>query len=127
MKPYDQKLREAAEEFKVLCKKYDCIGVVLFVSPTHVEFVNEISASWSVMRFEEGQQKLRFKSKREEWPSLEAQKDATNSTVHAVTSLVQWSEQTHKIWSGVLVFLRENFTILYSKWDKPTSIPGDGK
>lgn len=60
-KPYDPQLREAAEEFKRICEKYDCAGVVLFVSKTHSEFVNRIDPSWSVMRLEGPG--IRFRSK----------------------------------------------------------------
>lgn len=124
-KPYDPKLREAAEEFAVLCAKYDCMGICLFVSPTHAEYVNEMSPSWSVMK-REGQG-FRFRSKRADFPSKEAQHEVTEATTHGVTSIVNWTRQQHAAWSGILGKLMEHMTIAYGVWDKPDSVPGDGQ
>jgi hypothetical protein len=126
MKPYDPKLREAAEEFELLCKRYDVVGVCLFVSPTHSEFVNELSPSWSIMKIEDNRI-IRFRSKRAEFPSKEAQYQATNATAHAVTSVVNWSRQTHGMWGNILYQLQSHIKIFYSIWDKPDSTPGDGQ
>lgn len=124
--PYDPKLRKAAEEFNLLCQKYDCVGVCLFVSPTHSEFVNHFSPSWSVMKME-GDDRLRFRSKKEDFPSDEDQKFATESTVHAVTSILEWSVLLHETWAKLLLHLRGHMTILHSAWGEPDSVPGDGK
>ncbi len=126
MKPYDPKLREAAEDFKALCLKYDCMGVVLFVSPTHSEFVNELSPTWSVMH-KEGEHGIRFRSKKADFPSKDAQHFATESTTHGVTSIVEWTRMTNNAWSGILSKLREHMKIMHSVWDRPDSVPGDGK
>lgn len=128
-KPYDPKLREAAEEFKAICEKYDCIGACLFVSPTHSEFVNELKTSWSVLRFEPTDQgvAIRMRSKRDDFPSKEAQRFATDSTVHAVTSIIEWSRQTHDNWQELLKLIRTKMTVLYSAWGEPDSIPTTGE
>lgn len=127
MKPYDPKLREAALEFESLCKKYDCMGSCLFVSKTHAEFVHAITPTWSVMWIEPEKHTLRFKSKKEDFPSREAQHEATRSTTHGVTSFLNWSQQQAKQWSAVLETLRKHMTVVYEVWNGPDSIPGDGK
>lgn len=124
--PYDPKLREAAEEFKALCGKYDCMGVMLLVSKTHAEFVNEVSPSWSVLRME-APEAFRFRSKGEDFPSLEAQNEATEATAQGVTSIVEWSRQTHAGWSGILDQLRKHMRIMHAAWGDPDSVPGDGR
>lgn len=125
-KPYDQKLRDAAEEFKALCQKYDCAGVVLLVSPTNAEFVNHVNPSWSVLSME-GVDRIRFRSKREDWPTKEAQDAATNASVHMLTSIVEWSRQTNTAMRGVIDQLRPHMRIAWAAWGKPDSVPGDGK
>ncbi len=125
MKLYDPKLRDMAVEFRALCKKYDCMAAALFVSPTHSEFVNELSSSWSVARMESANE-IRFRSKKEDFPSREAQKFATDSTVHAITSIVEWSRMSYRQWDSILSQLRKHMTIIHKVWGKPDSVPGDG-
>jgi hypothetical protein len=125
--PYDPKLREAAEQFNAMCKKYDCMAVCLLVSPTHAEFVNVLDPSWSVMR-PEGPAGIRFRSKKEDFNSKEEQHESTEATTHGVTSIVEWSRQTNRMWSGILSTLQKHMKIFYKTWaDEPDSIPGDGK
>lgn len=121
---YDPKLREAMEEVRALCKKYDVMAAVLLVSQSHSEFGNILDPSWSVMRWE-AQDRIRFRSKKEDFESKEAQHQATEATAHGVTSLVNWTRQQHVSWSGVLAQLQAHMKIFYSVWDKPDSVPGD--
>jgi hypothetical protein len=123
--PYDPKLREAAEEFKTLCRKYDCAGFVLFVSPTHSEFVNHFGPTWSVVT-PQGEHGVRFRSKREDWPTKEAQDAATEASAHMLTSVVEWSRQVNTGMRSVLEQLSKVMRIAWSAWDKPDSVPGDG-
>lgn len=123
-KLYDPKLREGADEFRALCEKYDCMGVALFVSPTHSEFVNRLDPSWSVMRMEDNHH-VRFRSKAVDFPSKQAQDASTEATVHGVTSIIEWSEKLHENWLQVLMALRNHMTILHSKWGDPDSVPGE--
>lgn len=125
-KPYDPKLREAADEFRAICKKYDCMAACLFVSPSHAEFVNELSPSWSVMKYE-GEKQIRFRSKKEDFPSREAQHHATEATAHGITSIVNWTRQQNAAWSGILLQLQQKAKIFYGVWNKPDSVPGDGQ
>lgn len=132
IKHYDPKLREAAEEFKALCKKYDCMAVTLLVSPTHAEFVNHISPTWSLMRFEIPLERnsyaaIRFRSKRADFPTKEAQDAATLATTHGVTSIVEWSRMIHTNWTQLLDMLRQHMVVLHKAWGRPDSVPGDGQ
>lgn len=125
-KPYDPRLREAAEEFKALCKKYDCTGTVLFCSPTHAEFVTHLEASWSVITLQDG--KHRVRSRLEDFGGdRKAQHEATECTVHALTSIVEWSRQTNEVYRAILSELGKYVRVMWTAWDKPASVPGDGK
>lgn len=129
MKPlYDPKLRDAAEEFKAICKKYDCIGVVLFVSPTNSEFVNNIHASWSAMSIEPDNHSVRIRCKREDFASHEDQKKVVDATSHALTSIYEWTRLANQDFFKVICLVREKWKFLWKAWDcVPDSIPGDGK
>lgn len=124
--PYDPKLREVAEEFKALCRKYDCAGVVLFVSPTHAEFVNHLEPTWSVVKLE-SPDRIRFRSKKEDFHSREEQHRCTEATAHVLTSIVEWSRQVNGSMRGVLEQLGKQMKIAWRVWGDPDSIPGDGK
>ncbi|HTL13092.1 MAG TPA: hypothetical protein VL588_11415 [Bdellovibrionota bacterium] len=128
--PYDPKLREAMLEFRALCAKYDCMGAILLVSRTHAEFGNVIDPTWSVMHFEKdpeggGRMAVRFRSKKEDFPSKEAQHEATEATAHGVTSIMNWARQTHDMWASLLTELQKHMKVFFTVWDEPDSVPGD--
>lgn len=125
--PYDPKLRNfAAEEFKAICAKYNIAGVCLFVSETHSEYVTEITPTWSVIK-REGPGVFRFRSKRVDFPSKEAQHAATEASAHIVTSIINWTGQTNEAFFDLLAQLRKHMVVAYSVWGEPDSTPGDGK
>lgn len=124
-KNYDPRLREAAQEFDAICRKYDCIGVALLVSPTHSEYLNNLEASWSLMRLDGSY--LRMRSKREDFTSKVAQDTATAATAHAITSIFEWSRRTHNHMCELLKMLQKHMRIGWKVWgDQPDSYPGDG-
>jgi hypothetical protein len=75
----------------------------------------------------EAPDKMRFRSKREDFPTKEAQHFATESSTHLLTSIVEWSRQLNDSTRGVLMQLAEYMKIGWSVWGKPDSVPGDGK
>lgn len=125
MKPYDPKLREAAEELKAVCRKYDCAGVVLLVSPTHAEFVNHLEASWSAIRADGNQ--VRIRCKREDFSSIEEQRKVVDATSHLLTSVHEWSRQTHANFKDLIAAAMSSWKFLWKAWGEPDSVPGDGK
>lgn len=121
---YDPRLRDAAEELKAIFKKYDCAAVVLLVSPTHAEFINHITPSWSVAKIESAGS-LRFRSKKEDFASVEDQKNATDATMHMLTSMIEWSRQVNTNMRQVVEQLAKHMKIMWRTWDEPDSVPGD--
>jgi hypothetical protein len=105
--------------------KYDCAAMVLMVSPTHAEVLNDLFPTWSVMKREGNG--LRFRSKREDFVTKEAQHQAAEATAHMLTSTVEWSRQLNANMRGVLEQLGRHMKIGWIAWDKPDSSPGDGK
>ena len=115
----DPHLKAAMEEVKVVLQKYDCMAAVVLVSPTHSEFLNHFNASWSVLKWEEiyDQQILRVRSKREDWQTKELQKRATEASMHALTTIVEWTRKTNEEFRDVLIKLRKHMTIVWETWE----------
>lgn len=119
MKDYDPKLKFAAEEIKEILKKHDILASMLLVSPSHVEYLFHIESSWSVMRFEGGKDAsgIRFRSKKEDFPSKEAQNFATESTMHAITSFLQFGRMCQSNMQAMMEMLKGHMKIGYKVWD----------
>ncbi len=122
--PFDPKLKEACEEIKAILRKYDCNASMLLVSPTHCEYLFHIDSSWSVMKFDfgpegekAGKHFIRFRNKREDFPSKEAQHFATSSTVHFLTSTLQFGGMIQKNMTSLLQELRKHMNIVYRVWE----------
>ncbi len=120
---FDPKLKEAAEEIKAVLRKYDCNGSMLLVSPSHSEYVFHIDSSWSLMKFDfgpdgprDGKYYIRFRSKKEDFPSKEAQHVATESTIHFVTSTLQWGSMVQRNMQSLMDQLRHHMRIAYEVW-----------
>lgn len=116
----DPKLLEAMEKIKAILTEHDCMAAVVLVSPTHSEFLNHFNASWSVLRFEDqgdGTLGLRFRSKREDWPTKEAQTKATEASTHALTTIIEWTRKTHDAFRGVVVQLGKHMKIAWETWE----------
>lgn len=121
--PYDPKLKTAAKEIEEILKKHDILGSMLLVSPTHVEYLFRFDATWSVMKFEtgthipEGDLGLRFRSKREEFSTEKERHEATEATVHALTSFLQFGRMCQRNMTVILQALKSKMTIAYKVWD----------
>lgn len=112
---FDPQLRAAIEEIKPILKKYDCLASMLLVSKTHSEFLHQIESSWSVMKFEGPH--LRFRSKREDFPSKELHDENTKASVHALTSFVEWTRISNASFQNVIEQLRKHMSILWETWE----------
>jgi hypothetical protein len=115
-KNFDPKLKQAIKEFDAICRKYDCMGSALFVSPTHAEFRNVIDSTWSLMKYELPD-RVRFRSKKTDFKDEREQHAATEATVHGVTSLINWHQGSLDIWNRLLLILRDHMQIIYRIWD----------
>lgn len=72
----DPILKEAMKEIVATCKKYDCAAMVTLASEKHVEFLYEISPSWScawIQPLPDGEFGIRIRSKLKDYPSKEVQ------------------------------------------------------
>ncbi len=72
----DPILKTAMKEIEAVLKKYDCAGMVTLASEKHVEFLYEISPSWScawLQTMPDGGVAVRVRSKLKDYPNKEVQ------------------------------------------------------
>lgn len=60
---YSPKLKKAAEEIKAVIKKYDIAALIVLHTPYHSEYVNEITPSYSCMKWNGDELRIRAKLK----------------------------------------------------------------
>lgn len=79
----DATLKAAMEQIKPVLKEFDCPAVVILASRTHMEYLHEISPSWSAAWFEgEPPQKvLRVRAMGAGFPSPAAHQQCLEATV----------------------------------------------
>ncbi len=67
-------LKAAAEEIKAIVRKYDLAAMIVLQNQKAVEYVREISPSWSCAKFEQHPDGygIRIQAKRASFPSIEA-------------------------------------------------------
>ena len=120
---YDPKLKEAAEEIKLILKKYDAQSAMILVSPSHCEYLYFLDSSWSTAKFEPAPNQgpnaccIRFRSKIEDFKSKQDQNLATEATVHGITSMLQFGRMTAGRMQQILEVLTPHMKIAYEVWD----------
>lgn len=76
----DQNLKNAMEEIKEVLKKHDCGAFVLLAGPAHLEYLYEVSPSWSCATLN-AEGVLRIKAMREDYPDDVSHQLAIEQTV----------------------------------------------
>lgn len=59
----DVRIKPAVDEIKAVLEKHDMAAVVFIASPTHVEFLYRLEASWTCIRLEPAGLRIRANSK----------------------------------------------------------------
>lgn len=88
----DLKLRAALNEIHAILKKNDIAGVMLLCSETHHERLLELSPSWSCVQIQGDF--VRIRSKREDYPSKEAQNETLQKTAGLIFGLMKASMES---------------------------------
>lgn len=88
----DPKLKIAAEEIKAVLLKHDCAAIVVLCSESHLEWLHHVTPSWSCARLQDGV--LRIKAKREDFPTVEAQKKCVTDTIGMVVGFLDAANNT---------------------------------
>lgn len=80
----DKRYRECVAEIVGILKKYDMAGAITVVSKERAMFKFHFP-TWSVILL--GESHIRFRSKREDFPSKEAQRQATELSAHIIMQI----------------------------------------
>lgn len=82
--PAEKRYRECVSEIMGVLKKYDMAGAITVVDKERAMFKYHFP-TWSVIKLEPNA--IRFRSKREDFPSKDAQKQATELSAHIVMQM----------------------------------------
>ena len=90
------------------------MGCVLIASQERSGFFQELSPSWSCARIEEqpdGQVGVRILSKREDYPSREAQEEKLSLTVNGLLGLLHVHHHIGEALTGIIEMISRKVTI----------------
>ena len=104
----DKRYRECMAEIVAVLKKYDMAGAICIVDKERSMFRYQFP-SWSCIIL--GDESLRFKAKREDYPSREAQKEAVTLSAHILLQFRDVAAQTFHMMSKIQASLEEHFEI----------------
>lgn len=88
----NKELAPALDEIAAVLKKHDVMGFIILSNATHTDFRMEVETSWTCAKIEnnaQGETGIRVRSKRAEYASAEAQKEAI---AHTIGSFVTTSD-----------------------------------
>jgi hypothetical protein len=102
----DKPYRQCVDEIIEVLKKYDMAGAITVVSKDRAMFKHHFP-TWSLVQLEE--RGIRFRSKREDFPSAEAQKEATELSAHIVMQTRDIAANTFTVMDKIGKVLEEKF------------------
>jgi hypothetical protein len=108
MMPDDKRYRECMDEITATLQKYDIAGAVTIVAKNRSMFKYHFP-TWSCIVLDEDH--LRFRSKREDYPSAEAQHDAVELSAHIVLQIRDIAAMTFNTMEQIGKKLVERFEI----------------
>lgn len=104
----DKRYRECMAEIVSVLHKYDMAGAVTVVSKERAMFKYHFP-TWSCILL--GEDNIRFRSKREDYPSKEAQRHATELSAHIIMQMRDVAAQTFDTMERIHKMLAEKFEI----------------
>lgn len=100
----DKRYRECMAEMIGVLKKYDMAGAVTVVDKDRCMFKYQFP-TWTCVVL--GEDSVRLRSKREEYPSLEAQKRAAELTAHVIMQMRDIAANTFTLCESLAAKMRE--------------------
>lgn len=105
----NKKYRECVAEVEAILKKYDMGGAITVISQDRAMF-KYVWPTWGCMSFE-GHNTIRFKAKREDYPSEEAQYHTMELSVHVIMQMKDIAANTFAMCEEMERKLREHIEI----------------
>jgi hypothetical protein len=100
----DKRYRECVAEIIVVLQKYDMAGAITVVSKERAMWKYHFP-TWSVITL--GSDHIRFRSKREDFPNLEAQRAAAELSAHIVMQMRDVAANTFTMMEHIAEQLRD--------------------
>lgn len=113
-----QRLKDAMDEIKPILKKHDCAAIVLLASEEHMEFLYEISPTWSCAVLHPNGQ-LRIRALASMYPDKATQKKTVERTTGIFLGFLDLLDKAKRDMVGVAVMLGSKFDI--SHWTRDES------
>jgi hypothetical protein len=108
MSDNEKKYWECVLEIEAVLKKHDMAGAITVISKERAAFKYHFP-TWSCIILSETE--LRFRSKREDYPSREAQHQAAELSTHIILQMRDIAAQTFTMCEAIEKGLREKFEI----------------
>lgn len=105
----DPVLKAAMEEIKAVLKKHDLAGMVAISTANAMEYLYEISPSWSCATPEDGG--IRFRAKREDFPAVAAHAKIVSDTAGMFFGFHDLANQFSRHTAGMMHLLGRHFDI----------------
>ena len=112
----DPILKAAMEEIKPILKKYDCAAIVLLSSSDNMEFLYELSPTWSCAKLNSNGE-LRIRAKANEYPDKSMQKRTVEKTTGIFFGFLDLLEKAKRDMSSVANLLASHFKDI-THWSK---------
>lgn len=116
----DPKLQEAMAEIKAIMVKHNIAGRVILSSESHIEFMDHLQLDWTCIVDERDTAGkligVRIRSKLEEYPSKEAQKEIMENTIGLLVGTMETTRQRDEAYQYLLERLSK--TIGFTSWQK---------
>lgn len=109
----DKRYRECMAELVGVLQKYDMAGALTVVSKERAMF-RYVFPTWSCMQIKGSE--LRFRAKRADYPSAEAQRQAVELSTHIVLQMRDISLQTLAMCDQLAQTLEEKFDITHKPY-----------
>jgi hypothetical protein len=118
----NQRLLDAMEEIKPILRKHDCAAIVLLASEDHMEFLYELSPTWSAAKLEPDG-KLRVRALASMYPDKETHKKTVERTTGIFLGFLDLLEKSKRDMLAVAKLLGSKFDI--SHWSREERPPHD--
>ena len=103
-----KRYRECVAEIEAVLKKYDMAGAITVVDKQRAMF-KYVWPTWSCIRWEGNA--VRFRAKREEFPSVAAPQECVEGSVHIIMQMRDIAAQTFQLCEHIQTKLGEVFEI----------------
>ena len=102
----DRRYRQCMAEIMAVLKKYDMGGAITVVDKERAMF-KYYFPSWTCITL--GEDRISIRSKRDDYPSLEAQKETAELSAHCLMQMLDVAKNTYGLMSKIAIVLKEKW------------------